>query len=1759
LFSWSQTTGTASYQINIRDVTTDPVNGPLNNFINNGSTFNSVTLTLQNYHAYKWNVYACSGMDATGTKTLSASVWFRFLNPPYLESPGNTTSTPPLPKVLSLTPTISWDMVPEANGYWFYLSKYPYGQANIIYDTGFPASTYTFQIPSGYLEPGGSYAWNMTSLWGAEESGTLSRALFFTVDILPTAPNTLSASGGTIQIGLGWNSSSANAYGQKLERRDGETGTWHQIADLDWNIGGYIDNNVVSGITYYYRVFAYNGIGNSTTAYSSGVSIAPPFTIAVSDPNSGSPMTAGASYTISWSVSGTTTTLNHFQIAYSLDNKINYTPIPVSVPANQFSYSWTIPRGTVSSQAGIKVTAYNSQNTEITHAVNAGNLTINLPDGNPEADFSAPNNITPGSLAYFSAAKSHPGNSYSDIVLYQWTIHTGTTPVILTGTNVSFQFNNCGSYAVDLLVMDSYNKLDFATKTITVDGNAAGTSSTGIATSADPVNFANGNYLYEHTDLRIPGVGFPFEFKRFYNSKFPGETGLPVGFGWTHSYNITLTKSSTNVFITLGDGSVESFFDKGDGSYIPAYGSGIYDSLINNIDGSWTLTSKEQFSRLFDVQGRLTSMVDKNGNTIRLIYTGSLLTSITDTAGRTISFTSAPNGCLDSITDPIGRNIRFVYDDQTNLVSAIDANDGTNNYAYINHQMTEAVDPRGTRYVHNSYDDLQRIVSLQSDAYTNQTSFSYDFINRITYSTNALKKWSIQRFDERLLVTNITDEFGNQQAFDYDTNRNRILIQDKNGNQTHYSYDALGNVTNKTDALGNVTSITYDARNNPISKADALLNLTTFEYNAHGNLITTTNALGHVNRVQYDDQGLPTILTDARGYCTTNVYDLRGNLVAMVDSKGFTNRFEYDDVGRKSHQIDALNRTNLFFYDNNDNLLYTVNPLGFTNSFTYDGNNNRISSRDPRGVITTNVFDLKDRLVAVIDGLNHVVSNRFDELDRKVQTWDARTNSTTYNFDDVGNLLTITNAQNEISSFSYDPNGNQTNVTDNANHTTRTIYDALNRRISTVDPLNHTNSTVYDIVGRVTATTNAIGQVTCFQYDGIGRLTNVIDSANQLVFFDYDANGNRISTTDPNGHSWTNVFDELNRVTEQDDAQGHKTIFHYDPVGNLTNKITPNGDSILYSYDALNRLTNIAYPSGPPVILAYDSVGNRTNMIDGLGTTTWRYDEINRLISVTDPYGQTVTNLFDENGNRIALTYPGNKVVRYGYDPLNRMIALTNWVGGIVTYGYDNWGNLINATNANGTTSFYGYDESSCLVTLTNAQTDASVIASYALSLDEIGNHKQLAHSQPLTPILDNVTNSYIYDSDNRLTAIDGQSVIHDANGNLKNIGPNSFTYDFENRLTQFSLTNASGNCVYDGLGNRLSRMVGGETRHFTLDRMGALNQVLVETDSSSLPIAYYVYGLGLAEQITPSRETTTYHFNIQGSTVALTDSTGKVTDCYAFDSFGVLANSDGLSKQPFRYLGRYGILDDRTGLLYARARYFDPRLGRFITQDPVTGHDSDSQSLNRFVYALNNPLRFIDINGLCPSALQPPSVIGFCTDTTHNVLLKGNEGQPSFLVSIIPIYGSARVAIYDFQTGQYVWASVNVVMAVSDLLLVKALVTTIGKVGLKALIEGTTEEGFRSFSAFKSEYGSAGQGFEWHHIVEQNSSNIERYGVEAIHNTANLTRAPYDAHRALSGFYSSIQEFTGGQTVRNWLKTQSFSEQYEFGIQAMKDFGIFK
>ena len=118
------------------------------------------------------------------------------------------------------------------------------------------------------------------------------------------------------------------------------------------------------------------------------------------------------------------------------------------------------------------------------------------------------------------------------------------------------------------------------------------------------------------------------------------------------------------------------------------------------------------------------------------------------------------------------------------------------------------------------------------------------------------------------------------------------------------------------------------------------------------------------------------------------------------------------------------------------------------------------------------------------------------------------------------------------------------------------------------------------------------------------------------------------------------------------------------------------------------------------------------------------------------------------------------------------------------------------------------------------------------------------------------------------------------------------------------------------------------------------------------------------------------------------------------------------------------------------------------------------------------------------------------------------------------------------------------------------AIVQRVGKYGseLTAIVG---EKGFSTFGKLKNYLGPAGDGLEWHHIVEQSQIGKSGFLAEEIHNTGNVIAIDKAIHRQISGFFSSNIGGPGTQTVRNWLAGQSFEAQYEFGIQVLQKFGV--
>jgi len=246
------------------------------------------------------------------------------------------------------------------------------------------------------------------------------------------------------------------------------------------------------------------------------------------------------------------------------------------------------------------------------------------------------------------------------------------------------------------------------------------------------------------------------------------------------------------------------------------------------------------------------------------------------------------------------------------------------------------------------------------------------------------------------------------------------------------------------------------------------------------------------------------------------------------------------------------------------------------------------------------------------------------------------------------------------------------------------------------------------------------------------------------------------------------------------------------------------------------------------------------------------------------------------------------------------------------------------------------------------------------------------------------------------------------------------------------------------------------------------------------------------------------------GSTRVVTNSTG--VPCYQVDYYpygGELTPSGVTNTCPTNYRFTGYERDPETavgginGLDYAIGRYYNSRIGRFMSADRIDGDPSGPQSWNAYSYVVNNPLNATDPSGLDTvfqvwsistastvfgDAFGPfgglggfssvgvgdPTLMTLWTPSGFNTSLPGwdlqralsghsslasapsmpqSVGAPGFAESLIPIWGSGRAAINDFQTGHWGWGLVNTGLAISDVFLVKSLVTAAGKVGVAGLV----------------------------------------------------------------------------------------------------------
>ena len=1114
--------------------------------------------------------------------------------------------------------------------------------------------------------------------------------------------------------------------------------------------------------------------------------------------------------------------------------------------------------------------------------------------------------------------------------------------------------------------------------------------------SGDPVSTATGNFFHSETDISIDARSLPLTFSRHYNSKNT-RTG-PLGQAWSHLYYIYLDNDDPNLInVHWGDSRTDYWNQDSLGGYEPNT-VGLYDSLSK--DGSnWIVTRKNLNKYTFDSNGLLTTISDKNGNTITLSYTNpsypNLVTAISDPVGRTVTLSYNGSGLLDNITDfaSPARTVQYSYTNGR-LTQVTDVLGNTIDYTYdANGYLSEINDQRDVNTVTNIYDASGRVIE-QYDGNDNKTIFSYDTPsdNQTTIiDPNGNITIHTHITDYKLLYS-IQNPLGNSIFYSYDESGNRTSVTDRNGNTTSFIYDIRGNVTQTTAADGGITMVEYSDINFPdlpTKKTDALGNETTWQYDDKGNVVLQADPNDFERSWSYNGYGQKINETDENSNTTTYIYDTSGILSEIIDANDNHSWYGYDDLWRLTHLTDGRGssagdstHTLVTAYDKADRVTSVTGPIT-SQSYQYDEIGRRTHVTNGRGYTTIYQYDNNNNLTRIESpapsGQTQVIQYSYDELNRKISITDPNGNVTHYEYDLAGRLIKEINPEGDETSYTYDAHGNVLSVTDGSGVTTSYGYDSMNRKNHQYDELGNHWYWQYNKLGNLVKHTDSTGTITQYEYDPLNRLVAVIDDANNRTEYEYDSVGNLMQIQDAAGKIIERrYYNSANRLIRKEDGLAHAYEYEYDGAGNVISETTPNGHTKTFVYDNENRLIEIHYPDSSQITYIYDDNGNLTTMIDSTGTTTYTYDELDRLTSSTDSFSKIVQYGYDIIGNRTSITYPADstnptRTVTYTYDSANRLNTITDWAGGAWDYTIDGAGRITDVNNPNGMKEARSYDKAGRLLGLLyKNSTDANLIT-YSYTRDAMGNPTEIQETGTLEPSPDLLLKEdYTYDNDNRLTSTTAPSTYgYDNNGNMTSRVTGgvttTFIYDYfyDNRLVSQTKEASTVQHIYDGHGNRIARNDNGSEIRYILDRGRSMSHVLCETDDSGDITTYYIQGLKLLARIGSDGSKHYYHTDHIGSVVALTGDTETVTDRYAYTPFGVPAGSESTTSNPFTYVGGLGVMAEADGLYFMRARFYDPDAGRFLSKDPIVGSYMDPASLAPYTYVANNCMSFSDPFGL--------------------------------------------------------------------------------------------------------------------------------------------------------------------------------------------------
>ncbi|MGO0059931.1 RHS repeat-associated core domain-containing protein [Brevibacillus fluminis] len=542
------------------------------------------------------------------------------------------------------------------------------------------------------------------------------------------------------------------------------------------------------------------------------------------------------------------------------------------------------------------------------------------------------------------------------------------------------------------------------------------------------------------------------------------------------------------------------------------------------------------------------------------------------------------------------------------------------------------------------------------------------------------------------------------------------------------------------------------------------------------------------------------------------------------------------------------------------------------------------------------------------------IMDRYGQNERNVdKTGDAlQTLTTTYSRDAFGHVTqkTMQNAAGDSRVWSY-------------------LYDLRGKPLTITDPEANVYNYDYDSLGNLVTVTENGTVTSSYHYNELSWLLSETNTGSSLKKeYTYKNSGDVATYKDKQGNTYRyqyTPFYEVDSLTITNPSQVnvYQENYTYDPTSRkLVSQSNSDGTSISYSYDAFqrmkqftqwNRTYTLGYTDGDDLL---DTLNYNNSAI-----VNYTYDNAGRMQTVTSSlFAGTATYAYTTGptGATTTVTYPGGtrKTTTNSFGEVTETIHNDGWRE---TDTYDGFGNQASQTR-NSVTTQYNYDK----VDRLKKETLASEEKTY--SYDQLGNRKTWKSTQ----LPASTAGTYKYDALNRLKS-----------------------------YTPTGTTTPSVEFTYNNDGLRATKKANGEeTRYVYLN-----GKVIEELNANGVVKATNVWGNELLfRNDASSGKGGFYSYNSHGDVVKVTSPAGAVLNSYDYDSWGnVLTQTEGMNN-PFKYAGE--MYDAETRFYYLRARYYDPSVGRFITEDTYKGQVDNPLSLNRYTYVHNNPLKFIDPSG---------------------------------------------------------------------------------------------------------------------------------------------------------------------------------------------------